>query len=296
MAYWHKALGNWRAIARDLVAILRDVVREAARDKINLLGAALAYFSIFSLGPLLFLVIQIAGVVYGVQLAEREALSQVQGFIGPRATEALSALIMAAQRPQGGLFSTAIGIATLIAGASGMVSLIHDALNTIWGVPPLEARRPLVLIVQAVEKFLVSLGGILVVGLLLIASIVLGALLETFHIPLEIALPGGVGLWLSLNEALSLAIITVAFALLFRYVPDAIVSWRNAWQGALASTLLFGLGKYALSLYLARSNLGNLYGAAGSLLALLVWIYYSAVILFVGAELTKVLGKRQGPS
>ncbi|MBO9539982.1 YihY/virulence factor BrkB family protein [bacterium] len=296
MAYWQKALDKGRAIARDLASILKDVVREAARDKINLLGAALAYFSLFSLGPLLFLVIQIAGLVYGVQLAEREALTQVQGFIGPGATEALSALLQAAHRPQGGLFSAVIGIATLIAGASGMVLLIQDALNTIWGVPPAKAGRPLARALRALEKYLFAMGGILVVGLLLLASIIVGTLMETFQIPLEIALPGGVGLWLSLNEALSFGSITVAFALLFRYVPDAIVSWRHAWQGAFASTLLFGLGKYALSLYLARSNLGNLYGAAGSLLVLLVWIYYSAVILFVGAEITKVQGKRQGPS
>lgn len=293
-ADWQNALSKGRAIARDVATVLREVVREAAHDKINLLGAALAYFGIFSIGPLVFLVINIAGLVYGVPLAEREALEQVRTYAGVTAADALEALIHGAHRSEAGALANWISGGTLVAGAIGMFTLIHDALNIIWGVPPLKGAKPLAMVLQTLEKYVLAVSGIVVVGLLLLASIILGALMETFHVPLEIALPGGVGLWLSLNEAVSLAGITVAFALMFRYVPDAVVSWRNAWQGALATTLLFAIGKYAFSLYLARSNLGSLYGAAGSLLGLVVWIYYSAVILFVGAEFTKVMARREG--
>lgn len=294
--HWRRLLGRSRAGLAGFWSLLREVASEAGQDRINLLGAALAYYGIFSIGPLLLLVINIAGLVYGVPLAEREALEHVRIYAGSTAADALAALVHAAQRSKGTTFATWVSGAMLVAGAIGMFALIHDALNIIWGVAPLQGAKPLALAVQTLEKYLLAVVGIVVVGLLLLASIILGAILETFRVPLDLALQGGVDLWLSLNETLSLGIVTVAFGLMFRYVPDAVVSWRHAWLGALATTLLFGIGKYALSLYLARSDVGALYGAAGSLLGLLVWIYYSAVILFVGAEFTKVLARRKGPS
>ncbi|HEY9899043.1 MAG TPA: YihY/virulence factor BrkB family protein [Pantanalinema sp.] len=295
MASWQKALAKGRAIATGAALFFREVAIASARDRINLLGAALAYYGIFSIGPLVYLVVNIAGLVYGVELAERQALEQVRTYAGAPAAETLASLLHATHLSGGASVAAWVSGASLVAGAAGMFALIHDALNIIWEVTPLKGGRPLARAIRTLEKYLLAVVAIVVVGLLLLASIVLGTLMEAFHVPLDLALPGGVGLWLSLNEALSLGIVTVAFALMFRHVPDTVVSWRHAWLGASTTTLLFGLGKYALSFYLARSNAGALYGAAGSILALLVWIFYSAESLFVGAEFAKVMARREGP-
>jgi membrane protein len=292
---WRRRYSHAKAGLSACGSLLREVAHEAMRDRINLLGAALAYYGIFSIGPLLFLVIQIAGLVYGVQLAEHEVLEQVREYAGATVSDTLQALIHATHRSGAGLVATWIGGATLVAGAASMFALIHDALNLIWGVAPFQTANPTARVIQAVEKYLIAITGIVVVGLLLLVSIVVGAILEAFHAPLDLTLPGGVGLWLSLNQVVPLGILTVAFGLMFRYVPDAVVSWRHAWLGALGTTLLIGIGKYALGVYLARSDVGLLYGVAGSLLALLVWIYYSAVSVFLGAELAKVTARRAGP-
>jgi len=259
-------------------------------DKVPRLGAALAFYSVLSIAPLVLISLAVAGYVFGREAAQGELIGQLRGLVGPQGAKAIEAMIASASEPKGGIIATLTGIATLLFGASGVFGQLQDAMNTIWEVQPKPGRGVLGVIKDRFLSFAMVLGT----GFLLMVSLILSAALAAMF-SFAGGLAPGLGPVLQVaNTLVSFAVVGVLFALIFKLLPDVRIAWRDVWVGALLTTVLFMVGKGLIGLYLGRSGLGSAYGAAGSLVALLVWIYYSAQIVFFGAEFTKVYANRYG--
>ena len=263
------------------------VITAAANDWLRhhdaRLGAALAYYSVFSLGPLLLIVVSVAGFFFGGD-AVREALTvQFRSLIGPTGSQAVEAMLKGAGSPASGLISGIVGVVLLLVAAIGVVVQLKDALNVIWETKEPESAG----IWWYLRTYLISFAGILGLGFLLAISLVISTVLSAF----SSWLGGGESLvWQALNFLVSLAVLAVLFATLFKYFPDADVRWEDALKGGLATSLLFNIGKLAISWYIGSQGLESTYGAAASVVVLLIWVYYSAQIVLFGAEVTHVLG------
>ncbi len=248
------------------------------------LGAALAYYSVFSLGPLLLIVVSVAGLFFGREVVSTALNDQLRSLLGPAGSQAVEAMLQGAGSPAGGVIAATVGVVLLLLAALGVVAQLKDALNTIW-----ETKEPQHAGIWAyVRTYLVSFAGILALGFLLAVSLVINTALSG----LSGWLGAGQGLlWWALNFAVSLGVLSGLFAMLFRWFPDADVAWRDALIGGLTTAMLFNIGKAAISWYIGTQGLESTYGAAASLVVLLIWIYYSAQILLYGAEVTHVLGR-----
>ncbi|MGE5262987.1 MAG: YihY/virulence factor BrkB family protein [Acidobacteriota bacterium] len=275
---------------RETLELFKDTVSNWNKDHAPRLGAALAYYTVFSLGPLLIIVIAIAGLVFGAEAAQGQIVGQMQGLVGEQGAAFIQAAIESASQPRSSVIASVIGIVTLLLGALGVFAQLQDALNTIWDVTPKPDRGWRGLI----EDRLLSFSMILVVGFLLLVSLVASTALAAFFkyvggvVPMTAIMAEGV------NFFVSFAVITLLFALIFKYLPDAQIAWSYVWIGAAMTALLFTIGKVILGIYLGNSAVSSAYGAAGSLVVVLVWVYYSAQILFFGAEFTKVYANRYG--
>jgi membrane protein len=247
-------------------------------DKAMRLAAALSYYTIFSLAPLLVLIIAVAGLAFGVDSVRTQMMNQLEGLLGPQGAGAVSVMLQNANRPNSGIIAGIISIVTLLLGATGVVIQLKDALNTIWDIQDDEGG-----VKDAVKDRVFALGMILSIGFLLIVSLVISAILSAVSEQL-----GSAFLWKVLNFVLSIGIITMLFALMFKYLPDTNVEWRNVWIGAFVTAVLFTIGKTLTAIYLANSSVSSAYGAAGSLVIVLLWVYYNSLILFLGAEFTQV--------
>jgi membrane protein len=247
------------------------------------LGAALAYYSVFSLGPLLLIVVAVAGFFFGGD-AVREALTgQLRNLLGPTGGQAVEAMLKGASSPRSGILSGAIGVVLLLVAALGVVVQLKDALNTIWETKQPERAG----LWWYLRTYLISFAGILGLGFLLAVSLVISTVLSVF----SAWLGGGESLfWQSLNFLISLGVLGALFAMLFKWFPDADVQWADAIKGGLATSLLFNIGKLAIGWYIGSQGLESTYGAAASIVVLLIWVYYSAQIVLFGAEVTHVLG------
>ena len=252
------------------------------------LGAALAYYSVFSLGPLLLIVVSIAGVFFGREVVSTALNDQLRSLLGPAGSQAVEAMLQGAGAQTGGAIAAVIGVLLLLIAALGVVAQLKDALNTIW-----ETKEPEHGGIWAyIRTYLVSFAGILALGFLLAVSLVVSTALSG----LSVWLGAGESLiWSALNFIVSLGVLSALFAMLFKWFPDAEVAWRDAWIGGLTTAVLFNIGKAAISWYIGTQGLESTYGAAASLVVLLIWVYYSAQILLYGAEVTHVLG-RMDPS
>jgi membrane protein len=251
------------------------------------LGAALAYYSVFSLGPLLLIVVSIAGLFFGREAVSTALNGQLRELLGPAGSQAVEAMLQGAGSQTSGTLKALIGVLLLLAAALGVVVQLKDALNTIW-----EAKEPEHSGVWTyLRTYLISFAGILGLGFLLAVSLVINTALSGFSSWLG---SGETLLWEALNFAISLAVLSALFAMLFRWFPDADVTWRHAWAGGLVTALLFNLGKTVISWYIGTQGLESTYGAAASLVVLLIWVYYSAQILLYGAEVTHVLSRPTG--
>lgn len=276
---------------KTIVRLLRDTVTEWNEDNVPLLAAALAYYTMFSLAPLLIIAIAIAGAIYGQEAAQGEIVGQMQGLVGREGAEFIQSMIQNASRPgAGGGVATLIGIAVLLFGASGVFGQLQTALNTIWEVKPKPGRA----IKSFVQARFLSFAMVLVIGFLLLVSLVLSAVLAGISNYFGEFLPGSVAVGQALNFVISFGIITLLFASIYRFLPDVHVPWKNLWVGAGVTALLFNLGKFLLGLYLGNSGVASTYGAAGSLVVVLIWVFYSAQILLFGAEFTQVYSKYRG--
>lgn len=270
-----------------MIDLFRQTFQEWAEDKVSLLAAGLAYYTLFSLAPLLLIVIGAFGFFVGEAALQSSLLQEIRAQAGPQVADAVRSILENASAREGGLIPTLVGIVTLVIGATTVLAQLQNALNVIWEVKPDPAG-------SAIGRLLfvrvLSLGMLLVIGFLLLVSLLLSAALSTVWDNL----PGVAALWPVVDFALSLAMITVLFALIFKYIPDARIAWRDVWVGAAFSAALFSIGKFGLSLYVSQAGIASSYGAAGSVVVLLLWVYYSAQVLLLGGEFTQVYARRRG--
>jgi len=248
------------------------------------LGAALAYFTVFSLAPLLIITIAVAGLAFGQEAARGQVVEQFQSLLGVESAGLIETMIASACNPAASIPAAIIGIVTLLLGALGVFGQLQDALNTIWEVAPQPGRGWRGLL----RGRLVSFALVLTVGFLLLASLAVSAGLAALGEYFGGLLPSSEWTLELMNSLISLAVITLLLASIFKVLPDVSLYWRDVWPGAALTALLFTPGKFLIGLYLGRSASGSAYGAAGALIVLLVWIYYSAQILLFGAEFTRV--------
>jgi len=277
--------------AGEAFSVFKQAASEWVDDKATTLGAALAYYTVFSLAPLLIISIGIASMVLGAEAAQGKILDQLRSLVGEQGGEALQEMVQnASSKPQTGIMATLVGLVTLLFGASTVFGQLQTSLNAVWGVEPKPGRG----IMGMIKDRVLSFGFILVVGFLLLVSLILTAAVAVVGDWMGGMLPGGEALAHVLNFVLSTAVITMLFAMMFKYLPDAQVAWRDVWIGAFLTAMLFAIGKFALGFYLGKSGVGSSFGAAGSLIVLLLWVYYSSQILFFGAEFTQVYANRFG--
>ncbi len=270
-----------------------DLCRAAAAgwsaDRAPSMGAAMAYYMVFSLAPMLILVIAIAGLVFGQAAAQGAIVEQLGDLMGVEGAAALQAMIASAGHKRAGVIATLIGTGTLLIAATAVFGELQAALNVIWKVQRRRRRMP----VAVARERLLSLSLILALGFLLLVSLVLSAALSAFGHYLSGVFPGLPLMLRILHLALSFGMMSILFAMIFKILPDAPVAWQDVWIGAMATALFFSIGKYLIGLYIGSSNVASTYGAAGALVVILVWIYYSAQILLFGAEFTKACADRR---
>jgi membrane protein len=268
---------------------LRDAYHDWVMDDAPRLGAALAYYTLFAIAPLLIIAIAVAGLVFGREAAQARLVSELARVVGTSGAEAISALIENGRKHQTGAVATIIGSATLLIGASGAFLELKGALNRVWDVK--ETRRGWW---RFVGDRLAAFALVLAVGFLLMASLVVSAALSAAGALLQSYASGPLLVLQGINMAISLAVITMLFALIFKLLPDASIAWRDVWVGATMTSALFAVGKAAIGLYLGHSGLTSAYGAAGSVVVLIVWVYYFAQIFYFGAELTQAYARAHG--
>ena len=271
-------------------SLLKETYQKWNADKAPRLGAALAYYTTFSLVPLLVLSITIAGVAFGQVAAQAAIMAQIESLMGPQSASAIQQMLDIAQKPSSGLSAGLIAIGTLLFGASGVFAQLQDSLNTVWKVEPLGGRG----LWGTIQERFLSLVAVLGTGFLLLVSLVLSAALSAFGKLYLAWLPGQEAVLHMSDFVLSFIAVTVLFAMMFKLLPDARVAWRDVWTGAALTSLLFTLGKFLLGLYLGKADVGSAYGTAGSLVIMLVWVYYSSQILLFGAEFTSVYAEHCG--
>jgi membrane protein len=276
---------------KEILPILKETASEWMEDQAQSLGAALAYYTVFSLAPLLLIAIAIAGFFFGREAAQGQIFDQLRGLLGEASGKAMQDMVQNANtKPATGVMAALIGAVTLLFGASGVFGQLQTSLNSIWGVQPKPGRG----VLGIIQDRILSFGFILVVGFLLLVSLLFTATIALVGEWFGGMVPGMEALIQILNSVLSLALITLLFATIFKFLPDAKIAWRDVWIGAFITAVLFTVGKFALGLYLGKSGVASSYGAAGSLIVLLLWVYYSSQILFFGAEFTQVYANRFG--
>ncbi|HYO76261.1 MAG TPA: YihY/virulence factor BrkB family protein [Thermoanaerobaculia bacterium] len=271
------------------ITVFKQTFQEFGEDKAPRLGAALAYYTIFSIGPLLLIAVAMAGIFLGQEAAQGKVSDELGKVFGPQMSEALETMIQAAAKPKSGVWATVIGVIMLMFGASGLFAQLKDALNTIWNVEPKKSAG----IVALIKERFLSMAMVLGIGFLLLITLVFDAAISAMGPYIE-RLVGGEALMHAIQLAISFAVAVVLVACIVRFLPDLKVAWHDVWFGAIFTALLFVLGKWGLALYLGKAAVGSAYGAAGSLVILLVWVYWSAQILFLGAEFTQVYARTFG--
>jgi membrane protein len=277
--------------AARVLDLLKSAAMEWSRDKCPQLGAALAYYTIFSLAPLVLVLLGVFGLIYGSnEQARQKILDQLSYLVDPSGVKVFQDIANSAAEPKAGILATAIGILIALFGASGIFGQLQDALNTIWAVKP-KPGQGIWGFIRARFLSFAMVGG---VCFLLLVSLTVEGLLKGLHSYLQSIIPGGHYLGLAIFYVFDLGVIVLLFAMLFRYLPDAKIAWRDVWTGAALTAILFVIGKFLLSLYLGSGAAGSAYGAASSLITLLLWIFYSAQILLFGAEFTKVYANIYG--
>ncbi|HIK08465.1 MAG TPA: YihY/virulence factor BrkB family protein [Trichormus sp. M33_DOE_039] len=270
--------------------LFQEAFQEWNEDKASRLAAALAYYTVFSIAPLLIIVIAIAGAVFGEDAARGEIVNQIQGLVGRDGAEFIETAIQNANRPQAGTIASIISVALLLLGATGVFIELQDSLNTIWEVQVKPGRG----VKNIVRQRFLSFAMVVCIGFLLLVSLVVSTILAALVNYFSGLLPGLDFLWQLLNFAISFIVTTLLFGLIFKVLPDVRITWADVLIGAIITSLLFSIGRFLLGQYLGNSSFGSAYGAAGSVVVILAWVYYTAQILFFGAEFTQVYAKKYG--
>ena len=275
---------------KNAFSLIRAAISNWIDDFAPSMGAALAYYTVFSVAPLLVIVIAVAALVFGQEVAQASILDQARELLGPQGATAVEAMLASAQKPKEGTIASIVGIFALLIGATTVFAELESDLNRIWKVTPI--KKP------GLWGFLrvrvLSIGMVLAIAFLLLVSLLISAGLAAwgkYWSPwfgeLKIALDAA-------NFVLSLAVVTVLFAIIYKVLPQTRIQWRDVWIGALVTALLFTFGKFLIGLYIGKSGIASAYGAAGALAILLVWVYYSAQIFLIGAEFTRVYASSHG--
>jgi membrane protein len=273
--------------------LLKNTFSEWNEDKAPRLAAALAYYALFAIAPLLIIAIAIAAWAFNQEQAavRGQILGQIQGLVGEQGGKAIQDMLAgAASKPATGLFATVAGLVTLVFGAIGVFGQLQDALNTIWEVAPKPGRSWMDMIKDRLAPFTMVLG----IAFLLLVSLVVSAVLAAVSTFLGGMLPDLAIVGQVISFVVSFGVITLLFAMIYKLLPDVKIAWSDVWIGAAVTALLFTIGRLLIGLYLGRSSTASTYGAAGSLVIVLIWVYYSAQILFLGAEFTQVYAKAYG--
>ena len=264
--------------------VLKGSAEEWRLDNASRLAAALSYYTIFSIAPLLVMAIAVASLVFGEKAASNQLFSQIRGLVGDQGALAIQSMVENVHKTGGGVLATLVGIITVLIGASGAFGQLQSALNTVWQVRPKPG--------QGVKGFIrirfLSFSMVLVIGFMLLVTLVISAALAGMGNYLDAVLPIPAMVIQALNFLISFGVTTLLFTLIYKVLPDVTIKWKDVWIGGCFTALLFSLGRFLISIYLGRSTFSSAYGAAGSLVIILAWIYYSAQILFFGAEFTKV--------
>jgi len=263
---------------------------EWSNDKAARLGASLSYYTIFSLAPVLLLVIAVAGMVLGRDAAQGKIVEQLQGLLGVDAAKAIQTMLEKAGQHGKGIIATVVGGVTLIVGATGVMIELQDALNTVWKVIP----KPNQGIKGIIRDRLLSFGIVLGFGFLLLVSLVVSAAVALLDGWIGGMIPGWVIFGYVLSYGISVGLVALMLGAIFKILPDAKIAWKDVWVGAVVTSLLFHLGKFGISLYIGKASVASSFGAAGSLAVLLVWVYYSSQIVLFGAEFTRAYANEFG--
>ena len=275
---------------RTVWKLLKLTKAEWTADNGASLAAALAYYTVFSLAPILVIAVAVAGLVFGQEAARGELTAQISGFVGKEGAELTQTLLANASNPSTGSLAGVVGLVTLLFGATGAFGQMQNSLNHIWNVPQDKTGGRWKTVTTRLISFVLVLG----VGLLLLIMLILSALISGFTNLVGVT-GASAQLWGEvINFVASFAITTVLFALIYRVLPDVDVSWRDVWVGALITSVLFTIGKQLIGIYLGRASVASAYGAAGSVVIVMLWVYYSAQILFLGAEFTQVYTRMFG--
>ena len=253
----------------------------------------MAFYSLLSLAPLLIIVVAVAGAVFGRDAAQGQLVWQIQDLIGRDGAETVQTLLAGAQRPAAGALATVFGLLTLFYGAGTVVSELRDAMNTIWCVPP-KASSGFRSIVDLLLDRTVAFAIVLGIGFLLLISLTVNAALSAVGGRFHESLPLPPWVFKALDFAITYVVITLLFAAMYKWLPNLYLEWRDVILGAMLTSLLFGLGKYLIGVYLGTAGIATTYGAAGSLVVVLLWVYYSAQIFFLGAEFTRAYAQLYG--
>lgn len=277
----------------EFVALLSSALENWFAHNVPRLGASVAFYTLLSLAPLLIIVIAVAGAVFGKEAAEGQLVWQIQDLIGRDGAETVQALLKGAQKPLAGGLATLFGLLTLFYGAGTVIAELRDAMNTIWCVPPRSASG-LKSVMSVIRDRTVAFGIVLGIGFLLLVSLAVNAALSALGDRFQYAFPMPPWVFKAIDFMVTYVAIAVLFALMYKWLPNLYLEWRDVILGALLTSLLFGLGKYLIGIYLGTAGIASTYGAAGSLVVVLVWVYYSAQIFFLGAEFTRAYAQLYG--
>jgi membrane protein len=275
---------------RDTWGILKKAGQEWLNDDAMRLSAAIAFYTILSIAPLILIAVAIAGAVFGQDAATGAITDELRAMLGDAGAEVAKTALANADRPAAGTFATIFGVAMLLFGASGVFRELQATMNIVWNVKPKPGRG----VWGFIRDRFLSFGMVLVVGFLLLVSLIISTGLAAMGKYVAGLAPGVPVLMQVANFVIGFAVVTVLFALVFKFLPDAKVAWRDVWFGAAVTAVLFTVGKYAIGMYLGRAGVGTPFGAAGSLVAFVVWVYYSGLIVLFGAELTQVTAEFAG--
>lgn len=279
-----------QSLVRSIWETIKETASDWSDDNASRLAAALAYYSLLSLAPLLVIAVAVAGFFLGDEAARGQVVGELAAIVGVQAAESIQTVVANAKSPEAGLWGTIAGVVTLFLGASGVFGELQASLNTVWEVKP----KPGLGVWGQVKIRFFSFSMVLGVAFLLLISLVLSAAVSAIGATFSRVLPGGEAVWQLVNGLVSLVVISGLFAVIFKLVPDAKVEWRDVWVGGAVTAVLFTIGKSLLGLYLGKAAVGSAYGAAGSIIALVVWVYYATQIFLLGAEFTQVQARRSG--
>jgi membrane protein len=279
---------------KEWLGLFKETVGEWIDDRAPRLGASLAFYTLLSLAPLLIVIVAVAALVYGQEAARGQLVWQIQGLVGPDGAKAIQGLIQGAYKPGTGVVASLLGVLTLAFGASSVVVELRDALDTIWHVPPDPRNTGFASIFWLAKQRFYSIAMILGVGFLLLVSLVLNAWIAAMGSFFGSFLPTSEAVLHAATFLFSFFVITFLFAAIYKLLPDVHLRWSDVAIGASVTSLLFTIGKQLIGLYLGKASFGSTYGAAGSLVIVLVWVYYSAQLFFLGAEFTKVYTRTFG--